>query len=262
MQFNPFESTSSSNSTFTFASTDFKAASSRLKYLSEHCGFGLFTGGPGTGKTFTLRSFLSELNRNLYKVYYTPLSTVTTMDFYRNLALGLDLVPAFHKAMLFRQIQERITYLHKDMRITPVIVLDEGQYLNTAVINDLKILFNFDMDSTSRAVVIISGLPSLSTILLKQIHEAVVQRIIVRYCFQGLSRSDTELYIMQGLHACGASDKIISPAAVEAFSNASAGSLRKLNSLLTSALILGASSHLDSINPDTVMAAFNDLNAA
>jgi len=45
----------------------------------------LLTGEPGTGKTLYLRTFVSSLNENLYKYFYLPLSTVNTMDFYRQI---------------------------------------------------------------------------------------------------------------------------------------------------------------------------------
>ena len=34
--------------------------------------------------------------------------------------------------------------------MTPIIILDEANYMSNAVLNDLKILFNFDMDSSNR----------------------------------------------------------------------------------------------------------------
>lgn len=47
-------------------------------------------GSPGVGKTAALRSFAESLNPASYLKIYTPLSTVTVADFYRqlNLALG------------------------------------------------------------------------------------------------------------------------------------------------------------------------------
>ena len=178
MEYNPF---SKSSGAFCFESQDYKEASSRLKFLTANKGIGLFTGLPGQGKTFVLRSFLSGLNPSLFKVFYTPLSTITAMEFYRSLSLGLDIIPAFRKVDMFRQIQARIVSLDKEKRITPLIVLDECQYLNTAILNDLKIIFNFDMDATNHAVVVLAGLPMLNNILVKQVHESIAQRIVINY---------------------------------------------------------------------------------
>jgi len=256
MTCNPF---SKNNNQYCYESEDYHNAHSRLKYLTTQKGFGLFTGQPGTGKTFTLRAYLNSLNKNLYKVFYTPLSTVTLQDFYRNLAYGLDIDPSHRKAEVYRQIQERIISLSKDKRITPCIVIDEAQYLNTSILNDLKIIFNFDMDSVQHAVVILAGLPVLNHILGKAIHEAIAQRIIINYAFIGLSRTEMETYIANGLSVSGANENICKPAALEALYSASGGSIRKLNALICNALIIGTQNKLDSIDTDTVMAAQNEL---
>jgi len=259
MAYNPF---SKSSGAFCFESQDFKEATSRLKFLTANKGIGLFTGLPGHGKTFVLRSFLSSLNPSLYKVFYSPLSTITTMDFYRSLSLGLDITPAFRKVDMFRQIQNRIVTLDKEKRVTPVIALDECQYLNTAILNDLKIIFNFDMDSANHAVVILNGLPSLNNILVKQVHESIAQRITINYMFSGLSEPQANSYVLQGLHACGASEKIFQPAALASLFAASSGSIRKLNALITNALIAGAQKKLDFIDTDAVMDSLNEFNIA
>lgn len=55
-----------------FASCDHKEMFSRLQYLKEVRGIGLFTAGPGFGKTFTLRCFAKTLDRNLFQMIYLP----------------------------------------------------------------------------------------------------------------------------------------------------------------------------------------------
>lgn len=78
---------------------------------------------------------------------YTSLSTVTVNDFYRNLAASLGAQASYRKTENFHIIQEEINRLALDKRKTPVIIIDEANYIKNAVLNDLKILFNFEMDS-------------------------------------------------------------------------------------------------------------------
>jgi len=259
MTFNPF---SKSSGGFCFESQDYLEATARLKFLTANKGIGLFTGLPGQGKTFVLRSYLSGLNPSLYKVFYTPLSTITAMDFYRGLSLGLDITPASRKVDMFRQIQERIITLDREKRVTPLIVLDECQYLNTAILNDLKIIFNFDMDSANHAVVILAGLPLINNILVKQVHESIAQRITINYMFSGLSETEANSYVLHGLRACGASDKVFQQAALASLYAASGGSIRKLNALITNALIAGAQKKFDFIDTDLIMDSLNEISIA
>ena len=61
-----------------FTSAAGKEMAQRLLYMKQNRGIMLITGLPGTGKTVHIRAFAEELNPNLYKCFYLPLSTVTT----------------------------------------------------------------------------------------------------------------------------------------------------------------------------------------
>lgn len=162
----------------------------RLDYLSKTKGFGLITGAPGRGKTTAIRAWAAGLNPSLFKVIYSSLSTLTVQDFYRNLALELGAQPAFRKPDNFRLIQEEITRLSIEKRKTPVIIIDEANYISNAVLNDLKLLFNFEMDSRDRAVVLLAGLPQLNSTLRLSIHEPFRQRIVMNYNLEGMTKEE------------------------------------------------------------------------
>lgn len=91
-----------------YKSAEFKESLSRLEFLKSTKGIGLITGQPGIGKTSVLRCFESNLNPNLYKCAYIPLSTLTVMDFYKALCDGLGVIPRFKKVTMFKQIQEAL----------------------------------------------------------------------------------------------------------------------------------------------------------
>jgi type II secretory pathway predicted ATPase ExeA len=118
------------------------------------------------------------------------------------------------------------------------------------------------MDSLRPAVVIITGLPALNNILIKQIHEAIAQRVIVSYRFTGLTRQETEDYIAGALNTANAFAAVFQPAAIEALFAGCDGSIRKLNGIISTALLIGEQKSLDSIDTDTVMLAMNERLAA
>lgn len=256
MEFNPFDKNVSEKNSF--QSNDYIQAMARLEHLKTIKGLGLFTGLSGMGKTFTLRCFASSLNTNLYKVVYIPLSTVTVMEFYRSLAYGMDLEPKTKKIDLFRAIQERITLLTKDKRITPIVIVDEAQYLKTEVLNDIKLLLNFEMDSKNYAIFILNGQPVLNSTLSKQVHEALKQRIVINYNFEGISKQEIENYIKSRLTLCGVHENIFKDNAIEAIYSCCNGSTRKLNSIVEKCLLIGAQSKERVIDTNMVMLAQNE----
>jgi general secretion pathway protein A len=84
---------------------------SRLDYLKNTRGIGLFTAPPGMGKTYALRCFAQNLNQNLYQLSYICLSTVSVTEFYQQFCRELGLDYGSQKAAMFRNIQERLLYL-------------------------------------------------------------------------------------------------------------------------------------------------------
>jgi type II secretory ATPase GspE/PulE/Tfp pilus assembly ATPase PilB-like protein len=60
-----------------FESEDMRQMSQRLEHLRNYPGIGLFTAPSGYGKSLALRKFTARLNPNLYKVVYTPFTSIS-----------------------------------------------------------------------------------------------------------------------------------------------------------------------------------------
>lgn len=255
LEFNPFLKNSKE---VLFKSSEFNEAIFRLDYLAKTRGFGLLTGSPGRGKTTIVRHWASTLNPSLYKVIYTGLSTVTVNDFYRNLASSLGAQASYRKTENFHAIQEEITRLALDKRKTPVIIIDEANYINNAVLNDLKILFNFEMDSKDRAVILLVGLPQINHTLQLAVHEPLRQRLLINYNIDGYTKAEGREYIENKLKGAGCSQEVFDDAAIEAILNASDGTARMISKLCNSCLVIGNSKGKNIISADTVMEAVNE----
>ena len=255
LEFNPFLKNSKE---ILYAGSEYKEALFRLDYLAKTKGFGLLTGAPGRGKTTLVRNWCEKLNPSLFKVIYTSLSTVTVNDFYRNLALSLGAQAAYRKTENFHAIQGEITRLSLDKKKTPVIIIDEANYVSNAVLNDLKILFNFEMDSRDRAVILLVGLPQLNNTLRLTIHEPLRQRIIMNYNLDGLTKEEGREYITRKLEGAGCHQPVFEEEAIEAVLNAADGTARMISKLCNASLMIGDSRSLNLITADTVMQAIND----
>lgn len=179
-------------------------------------------------------------------------------DFYRNLAASLGAQPSYRKTENFHIIQEEINRLALDKRKTPVIIIDEANYIKNAVLNDLKILFNFEMDSRDRAVILLVGLPQLNNTLQLSIHEPLRQRIIMNYNVDGYSKEEGRAYIKWKLKKAGCTDPVFDDAAIEAILNASDGTARVISKLCNASLVIGHSQSANRITADIVMQAIND----
>lgn len=256
LEFNPF--TKNTKHETIIETLEYNEAIYRLDILLKTRGFGLITGTSGKGKTTVIRNWAQNLNPSLYKVIYITLSTVTVNDFYRNLAEQLGLEPRFRKVDNFRIIQDEITRFSVEKRIVPVIIIDEANYIKTGVLNDLKMIFNFDMDSRDRAVVLLTGLPTLNNTLRLVAHEPLRQRITMNYHMDGLSKEESKNYILGKLSKAKAHMGAFGESALEAIVNTAGGVPRVINKLCDACLLLGHNKGINEINNDIVMLAISE----
>lgn len=255
LEFNPFIKNSKE---ILIDTTEYKETLFRLDYLAKTKGFGILTGSAGRGKTTAVRSWAASLNPSLYKVVYSSLSTLTPNDFYRNLVKELGNEPAYKKPDNFRIIQDEITRLAIEKRKTSVIIIDEANYINNTILNDLKILFNFEMDSRDRAAILLAGLPKLNSTLTLQIHEPLRQRIVMNYNLEGLTKEEGKTYILEKLKGADCNQTVFEDAAIEAILNAADGTPRLINKYCNASMLIGDNGRANLITIDIVMQAIND----
>lgn len=260
MRMNPFSKELSTRDAF--ATLDTGQMQGRLEHLKEHPGIGLFTAGPGQGKTFGIRSFSDSLNPNLVRFHYICLSTISTVEFYRQLCVYLGLEVSYKKTVMFKRIQDYFYSLSTNRNVHCMVCLDEAQYLNSDILRDLKMLCNFCMDSRNCFSLILLGQPVLNSIMLRQPNEALRQRIAVSYNFEGISEEEALAYIKDRLSLAHASPGIFDESAmITAFGSCNA-SIRQLNHILTAALTIGAQNEKKNIDADIILAAIDEISLA
>ena len=255
LDFNPF---TKNKHDVVVETSDYKEITYRLKYLLNNKGFGVITGGPGRGKTTIVREWAKGLNPALYKVTYLCLSTLTVSEFYKYLASEMGLAVSHRKTENFRLIQSEINRYAVEKRVTPVIVIDEASYISNNVLNDFKMLFNFDMDSRDRAVVLLVGLPPLNNTLRLVANEPLRQRISVNYNIDNLTKEEAKGYISTKLNGAKCNMQVFDENAIEAIVNASNGIPRIINRICNSCLLIGNSKNTNIIDADIVMLAVNE----
>lgn len=250
LKFNPF--TKEIDSQNLFDSEDMKELFSRFKYMQQSRGIFLIVGEPGTGKTTAIRKFCAGLNPGLYKSCYFTLSTVTVMDFYRGILLNLGENPSCKKVTMFKQIQDAISNLYYLQKITPIIILDEIHLASSSILEDLRLLFSFKMDSENPFILILSGQSIIRNKLQMTINAPLKQRISLRHNVKGLQKEEIPIYLENRLALAGLSEKIFDPSSVEAIFGISKGAPRLVNNLAVSSLMYAFSKKLNLIDDETV----------
>ena len=147
---------------------------------------------------------------------YVALSTGNVMDLYKTIAWEMGLPTERSRAALYRQIRTEVNRLCTEARCRPVLVVDEAHNLRSDVLEDLRLLTNYQMDSENRLCLLLVGQAELRRRLAMAVYEALAQRIVVRYHYAALGRDEMPPYIAHRLSLAGTQLPLFEPAALEA----------------------------------------------
>lgn len=242
-----------------FVSSAMRELSTRLSHLIEMNGIGLVTGDPGSGKSCAARAMAARLHSGLYKVFYVPHSTGNPMDLYKSIAWEMGLGVERSRAALYRQIRNEVTRLSTETRTRAVLILDEAHALRSDVLEEMRLLTNYAMDSQNRLCLLFCGQTELRRRLTMAVHEPLAQRIVVRYHLGPLTGTELGEYLAHLLRLAGTELPLFEPAAVEAIYQATQGVPRRVNTVAHHALIAAALAKARTASIDHVQAALAEV---
>ena len=242
-----------------FASNAAREAQARLQHLIELRGIGLLTGEVGSGKTTVCRQLASALHPGLHRLFYVTLSTGNVMDMYKAIGWQLGLPIERNRATAYRAIHTEVCRLAIESRIHPVLVVDEAHHLRNDVLEDLRLLTNYVMDSEPRLCLLLVGLTELRRRLAMTVHESLTQRIVVRLHLGGLARDELPEYLRHRLRLAGTEMALFEAPAVEALYQATQGLPRKVNRLAHYALSAAALAKARQITVEHLQAAIEEV---
>ena len=230
-----------------------KECSARLDYVKRRGGIMLLTGDPGVGKTLVLRHFVENLNENLFKTYYTPLSTLSRSDLLYHLNRILGLPPRLVKSIVYFQIQQALLESKEQAGKTIFLMIDEAHLLQTGPLEELRLLTNFKMDSYDPFILVLAGQSDLRRVMEFAVMEPFNQRIAIRYHMPPLSLDQSKHYITHHLKLAGAKEPIFDEKALDCVHEVSFGIPRKIGTVTEAALTYAMFDQKRTVNADIVL---------
>lgn len=223
-----------------YASVSTEEILGRLKHAAKRQLFAVMTGDCGTGKTTIVRKLNDTLNPSEFILLYLADSKLTPRHFYKGLLEQLGCEAKFYRGDAKRQLHREIELMRAVHRIQPVVVIDEAHLLDKEMLEEVRFLLNFRMDSLSPMALILVGQNELCDRLKLQTYNAIRQRIDLQCRLVHLDRAQVGEYIKRHLNYAGAEQEIFSDAAVDEVYRFSSGAARLVNKACTHCLLYGA----------------------
>lgn len=211
----------------------------------------------GTGKTMLLRTLESRLPQARYKVHYVKTSDLGKRDMYREIALATGCSTAGQCGTLMHRIEQRLLESVDTSGVRPVIVLDDAHELTPVVLNVLKFLTNFEMDSRLVVSFILVGHKPLATLL--DALEDVGKRLAHYATLRNLSRDEIRKYVAHRLAVAGARADLFDDGAHDAMFEIGGGNLRATDRLALKSLQIAATEDAKVVGSTHVAAARQKL---
>src|SRR6267142_1353348 len=202
-------------------------------------GLVVVTGEVGTGKTTILRWMMQRLDRTVLVAYiFNPRLSVP--EFYQHIANLLDVQKWETKSELLMELGRCLESRHA-RGLRTVLIIDEAQGLSPNVLEEIRLLSNFESDTAKQLQIVLTGQPELRDVLNRVELRQLKQRIALRCVIKPLPNvEETDRYITSRLLVAGAErTNIFSPGAIDYIFRCSEGIPRQINNLCDNALLSG-----------------------
>lgn len=215
----------------------FKECVARLKYIVMTRSIGCVTGDVGCGKSTAIRYLRDQLDDHKYRFLYLSDADLRPRDFYRELLYHLGIPPKFLRSEAKRQFQNLVWDLYENQQKIAVVVIDEAHLLQGDMLQEIRFLTNFQMDSVSPLALILVGQSELQATLQLRVFKPITQRMNVRFHLESLELQETKDYIEHHLKIAGSTHPIFTTEAMDAIHAHTRGISREINNICTACLL-------------------------
>lgn len=226
---------------FIYPSPGFEEGLARLLFdvTETRGGLSLVTGEIGCGKTMLSHALLDRLRGTPHEVLVIGNPRLTPVQLLLAIGEGLGMAKAPKaKHQLIGALGAHLARLHAEGR-RPVLLVDEAQLATPTLLEEIRLLTNFEDRTDKHVHVVLVGQPELRARIAKQ--PQTDQRIGLRFHMPPLEADEVPAYVRHRMTVAGANGRaIFEEGALARLAERSGGVPRLVNNLATQALFVAA----------------------
>jgi type II secretory pathway predicted ATPase ExeA len=246
---------------YLYASRTHSDALTAISYgIADNRGFFALVAEPGMGKTTVLYSLLEELRdtTRTVLVFQTQCNSREFIEYILQ-ELGVEA-----KGMGLVEMHGRLNEILFEELLAGkrfVLVVDEAQNLDDAVLETVRMLSNFETHNTKLLQIVLAGQPGLASKLSQPRLSQLRQRISVLSYLEPFSEEETARYIGHRLEVAGYSgEPIFDAASIRLIARESGGIPRNINNLCYNSMLLTYMRKLRTVTAEIVKEAMAGLD--
>lgn len=194
---------------FFYDSKTHKNALMSLFYgIRRRKGFMMLTGPVGSGKTMLSRALLPYLGDEIrfslmIDPIVSPLSLLVTILEDLNIEVNNPTLKSCHDALNASLMQ---TVRNGS---TTILIIDEAQHLEPQILEQIRLLSNFETNKEKLIQIVLVGQPELNALLAQPELRQLRQRIAITCTLSHLTKEETRAYISHRIRVAGGLDDIL-----------------------------------------------------
>jgi general secretion pathway protein A len=205
--------------------------------LENAKGLIVLTGEVGTGKTTALRWILRRLDASVLAAYVIN-PRLSIEEFYQHVTQMLGIKEWSNKSELLTILGRVLEERHR-RGLRTVIIIDEAHELSDYVLEEIRLLMNFESDNAKHLQIVLTGQQELRDKLNQANLRQLKQRVALRCNMHAFPTVDeVDRYITERLVIAGSSDpNVFTPGAVDFIFQCSEGIPRNINNICDNAML-------------------------
>lgn len=228
--------------------------------LENAKGLIVLVGEVGTGKTTALRWILRRMDSSVLAAYiFNPRLSID--EFYHHVSEMLELDDWTNKAELLSEMGKVLADRNR-RGLRTVLIIDEAHDLSDDVMEEIRLLMNFESDNAKHLQIVLTGQPELRTRLNQANLRQLKQRVALRCQMHVFPDADeVGRYITERLLISGAEEpNIFTPEAIDLIYRCSEGIPRQINNICDNAMLTAYALGEENITRETIEKVADNLD--